>query len=377
MLLLGDPSHHRDAATFVAPAPQTARALARLTVRTPVGSALDVGAGSGVQALLAARHSTRVTATDVNPRALAYCRLNAMLNDIHNVTPALGSGFQTLGRRRFFLIVSNPPYVVSPDALLMYRDSGLPGDTFCRSLVEAAADHLEDGGLAHITCNWIVPHGELWDAPLRSWVKGKGCDALCILWRLWDPLLYAASWSQDALVLGGGGLGDTLDRWTDYYSPLGLSAIGDGAIVLRRRKSGVNWFQQFEMDHEPLVSGGDHVRRLIEGQDHWSRIGGSTGILDRTFRWVDGHRLEQAVIRRNGRYLADHTVIRDRAGLPLTCSVTPAATRVLLELDGTRPVRDIVLEVGTILLSERDSLSAQSAQAIEKLILGGFVVPAD
>ena len=44
--------------------------LAGITVRTPVGSALDLGTGSGIQALHASRHATRVTATDLNPRAL-------------------------------------------------------------------------------------------------------------------------------------------------------------------------------------------------------------------------------------------------------------------------------------------------------------------
>lgn len=41
--------------------------LAGLAVRRPVRAALDLGAGSGVQALHAARHAQRVTATDLNP----------------------------------------------------------------------------------------------------------------------------------------------------------------------------------------------------------------------------------------------------------------------------------------------------------------------
>ncbi len=41
--------------------------LAGITVRTPVSAALDLGTGSGIQALHASRHATRVTATDLNP----------------------------------------------------------------------------------------------------------------------------------------------------------------------------------------------------------------------------------------------------------------------------------------------------------------------
>lgn len=60
----------------------TARLLAALTVRRSIGTALDLGTGGGVQALLAARHSRRVVAVDVNPRALRYTAFNARLNGL-------------------------------------------------------------------------------------------------------------------------------------------------------------------------------------------------------------------------------------------------------------------------------------------------------
>ena len=59
--------------------------LSRLTVRRPVETALDVGSGCGIQAILAARHSGRVVATDVNARALAFAAFNARLNGVENV----------------------------------------------------------------------------------------------------------------------------------------------------------------------------------------------------------------------------------------------------------------------------------------------------
>ena len=56
--------------------------LAQLTLREPVGSALDLGTGCGVQALHLAAHSERVVATDVNTRALRLARFNAALNGV-------------------------------------------------------------------------------------------------------------------------------------------------------------------------------------------------------------------------------------------------------------------------------------------------------
>ncbi len=55
---------------FVAGVAPASLTLAGLTARPTVGSALDIGTGCGVQALLAAAHSGRVVAVDVNPRAI-------------------------------------------------------------------------------------------------------------------------------------------------------------------------------------------------------------------------------------------------------------------------------------------------------------------
>ena len=110
--------------------------LAGLTVRTPVASALDLGTGSGIQALHAARHATRVTATDLNPRALHFARLTLALSGAREPDLREGSLFEPVGDDRYDLIVSNPPFVISPGARLTYRDGGMGGDDLCRTLVQ-------------------------------------------------------------------------------------------------------------------------------------------------------------------------------------------------------------------------------------------------
>ena len=56
--------------------------LAQLTLRRPVGRALDLGTGCGVQSLHLARHADAVVATDLNPRALDLARITFALNGI-------------------------------------------------------------------------------------------------------------------------------------------------------------------------------------------------------------------------------------------------------------------------------------------------------
>ncbi|EWM16824.1 methyltransferase, partial [Kutzneria sp. 744] len=55
--------------------------LARATARRPVDTVLDLGTGCGVQALHAARHANRVTATDLSERALSLASATFRLNE--------------------------------------------------------------------------------------------------------------------------------------------------------------------------------------------------------------------------------------------------------------------------------------------------------
>ena len=131
------------------------RVLASLTTRLPVGSALDVGTGNGLQALLAARHADHVVAVDINPRAVRFAAFNALLNKVANVEALEGNLLEPIEGRVFDLVVCNPPYVISPAAELVYRDSGLPGDTFCEGLVRRMPAAVAEGGLAFVLVSWV------------------------------------------------------------------------------------------------------------------------------------------------------------------------------------------------------------------------------
>jgi SAM-dependent methyltransferase len=47
---------------------------------------LDIGTGSGILALLMSRHSEKVHAIDINPRAIEFARFNAWFNECANIT---------------------------------------------------------------------------------------------------------------------------------------------------------------------------------------------------------------------------------------------------------------------------------------------------
>ena len=120
---------------------------------------LDMGTGSGciAVALGHARPDARVLATDASEAGLAVARRNAERNGVRNVTFLHGRWFRPLGRRRFDVIASNPPYVASDDPHLGRGDvrfepigaldGGPDGLDALREIAAAAPHYLKPGGL--------------------------------------------------------------------------------------------------------------------------------------------------------------------------------------------------------------------------------------
>ncbi|MBV8083199.1 MAG: methyltransferase, partial [Chloroflexi bacterium] len=185
---------------FVMGVSDSTRMLAHTTIRRRSESALDMGTGGGYHAILAAPHAQRVVGVDINARAIAFAHFNAALNSCQNVEFRTGNMFEPVAGQTFDLIVSNPPFVISPDKAFVYRDSGLGGDEVSRTLIQTLPRYLTPNGVGHVTFNWVHQPNEDWDAPLRQWIAGSGCDAWFIREASYDPLAYAMLWNQRLLV---------------------------------------------------------------------------------------------------------------------------------------------------------------------------------
>jgi release factor glutamine methyltransferase len=74
---------------------------------------LDMGTGSGVCAVFAARYARRVVAVDINAAAARCAGMNALLNDLEQrIEVRHGDLFAPVPGERFDLILFNPPFVV-------------------------------------------------------------------------------------------------------------------------------------------------------------------------------------------------------------------------------------------------------------------------
>lgn len=222
---------------FVLGVSSASSTLAQLTIRRPVGSALDLGTGCGVQTLHLADHAAAITATDVNPRTLELATLTLALNGV-SAELLDGSLFEPVAGRRFDLIATNPPYVMSPPQVgeerLAYRETGYRGDAMMEHLVRRAADHLNPGGVCHILGNWAHLGDRPWQDRLADWVAGTGLDAHIVQREVLDVPAYVELWLADAGLAGSPDYRSRYAEWLDYFAGLGIEAVGMGWLLLTR-----------------------------------------------------------------------------------------------------------------------------------------------
>ncbi|HEV7362791.1 MAG TPA: HemK2/MTQ2 family protein methyltransferase [Solirubrobacteraceae bacterium] len=128
--------------------------LADIVEREPLAPGarvLDLGSGSGVLAVAAARKTAEVTAVDVSRRAVTTTWLNARLNGV-SVRAVRGDLFAPVRGERFALIVSNPPYLPSandgpPRGPARAWEAGRSGRALVDRICVEAHDHLRPGGV--------------------------------------------------------------------------------------------------------------------------------------------------------------------------------------------------------------------------------------
>ena len=234
--------------------------LVHQAVRSPVGSALDLGTGCGVQALHLAAHAQRVVATDVTARSLALAGLTARLNAVE-IDLRDGGFFAPVAGERFDLVLTNPPFVISPptDAadLLIYRDSGMPGDGAVERIVREVSAYLNPGGWCQVLANWELPSDRAWEERIASWIEDTGLSAWVVQREVLDPAQYVELWLKDSghHPSTGGDVADYERRyaaWLAWLDQRGVAGVGFGWINLRRPAGGEPVVRRIEQWHHDV-----------------------------------------------------------------------------------------------------------------------------
>ena len=384
--------------------------LAGLTPRTPVRTALDLGCGCGIQTLYLLRHAEHVVATDISARALAFTAFNAALAGVRvtgapgtpgalDVAPgsdsapdtASGAGLlellhgsllEPVAGRRFDLIASNPPFVLTPPAvreaglpLMEYRDAGgpiLPG------LVAGLAEHLEPGATAVMLGNWEHRGAGSWRDAVAAWLPEE-LDAWILERELQDPVEYATMWLRD------GGLTPerdpeafdaALEAWIDDFEARDVRGVGFGYLIVHRpRRPREPW----RLLEEVTTSGqgvlGPHVAEVLEVRERLAGLD-DEAVADLRPLLAPDVTEERHLIPG----AAEPTVIllRQGGGLGRTLQASTAVAALAGVADGELSVGQVASAVAALSeLNAADALAlrAEMVEATRHLLTTGFLRP--
>ena len=365
--------------------------LAGLTPRTRVRNALDLGCGCGIQTLYLLRHAEHVVATDISERALAFTAFNAALAGVC-VTgdPDAGSGggggrlellrgslLEPVAGRRFDLIASNPPFVLTPPAvreaglpLMEYRDAGGP---VLPELVAGLREHLEPGAAAVMLGNWEHRDADSWREAVATWIP-EGLDGWVIEREVQDPVEYATMWLRDGGLTperDAEGFDAALGAWIDDFEVRGVQGVGFGYLIVHRPLRPRDPWRLLE---EVTTSGqgvlGHHVAEVLEVRE---RLAGLDDDAVADLRPVlapdvteERHFIPGA---------AEPTVIllRQGGGLGRTIRASTVVAALAGVADGELSVGQIASAVVALTGEDAIGLRAEMVEATRHLIAVGFL----
>ena len=378
--------------------------LARCTIRRPVGSVLDLGTGCGVQALHARRHARRVTATDLSARALAFARftlaLNRGLNPGDEVPVELleGSLLEPVAGRQFDLVVSNPPFVITPRRpdvpAYEYRDGGLVGDALVERLVAGVGAVLAPGGVAQLLGNWEHRRGTPWQERVGAWLDASGLDGWIVQREVQDVAQYAETWIRDGGLPDPPRYAELYRAWLADFEARQVEAVGFGMITLRRpaadpgsaggalRGAGSGTpagagrppLRRLEELAGPLDRPvGDHLADCLDAAD-WLAATGDEALL--ASRLVVASDVTEERHHRPGEEDPSVILLRQGGGFGRVVRVGSELAAVVGACDGELALGPIIGAVAQLVSEPVDAVQGAVVPALRALVADGFARPA-
>lgn len=362
------------------------RTLAQLTVREPRERVLDLGTGCGIQALHAAAHAREVVATDIDERALAFARFNAALNlppQAGSVTTRAGSMLEPVAGERFDLVVSNPPFVITPRgagvAEFTYRDGGASGDDLVRTLLRSLPTVLAPGGVAQLLGNWEHRRSQPWNERVSAWVADLGLDAWIIQREVQDPAEYAELWLRD------GGLTADRDRagyerayeaWLADLASREVEGVGFGFLTLRRPAGGgaelrSPWIRVEEITGSVQQPLGATVSGVLAAVDRWSGASAADLLAQ---HWVVASDVTEERFFTPGEASPSVILLRAGGGFGRTVRCDTALAAFVGACDGDLSGGQIVAALAGLLEVEAAALVAQIVPQLRGLVLDGLLL---
>jgi len=200
--------------------------------RNPCDRFLDLGAGTGVAALIAARdYAGHAWACDIAQRSADFSEFNRRLNGLENVTVGCGDLYAPVAGLQFDRIVTHPPYVPVLKATHIFRDGGDDGEQIVRRVIEGLPDHLAPGGRFYALTMLADREGESVEERIRRWLGP--CQAM------FDVAIIAETSREPADFVGramqkGMHRMEELNYWSKLFRTTKARYLVYGTVLVQR-----------------------------------------------------------------------------------------------------------------------------------------------
>ena len=354
--------------------------LASWTPRDPVERALDLGTGCGVQTLHLAGHAGSIVATDLSERALGMARFTLALAGV-SADLRRGDLLEPVVGEDFDLVVSNPPFVITPRRLGIpvheYRDGGRAGDALVAALVRSVGSQLRPGGRAHLLANWEIPRGADWRDVWRVWLDGTGLDAWVIQREVQDPAEYAETWIRDGGVTPGSAtFDDRYAAWLADFASRDVAGIGFGVVNLARPLTGRAPGVRLEDHRGPVTASmGPTVAARLDAVS-WLAQHDAAGTTERALldtAWTVAPDVTEARHFRPG---AEHPAVielHQGGGFGRRVAVDTVGSALVSVSDGALTARAALAAIADLLAVDADEITAGAIPTLRALVSDGLV----
>lgn len=335
--------------------------LESLTIRRQVNSTLDIGTGTGIQAMLAARHSGKVVATDINARAVNVATFNAWLNGF-DIDCRVGDMFNPVKNETFDLIISCPPFVISPDDRFHYVDSGHPGDQFLEKLITEGVHYLNEGGFFQVMCQVVQYGKKTWSERIASWIEGAGCDAWILYRNTLSPEEHARMWVPER----SGTSEQIIQEWVEYYNKNGITSITSGLLTIRKNSTHENWFK---VDEIPRGVGycGHSIENRFHAHDFLDLVIDDEDLLDATLIFsADIDERQTSTDNSSTKFIIQLT-----KGLVYSENINDVTMSFLRQCDGKMTIGEAIVETEKLLKQKIDR--HEHLNIVRELFVKGFL----
>ncbi len=284
----------------------------------------------------------------------------------------MGDGFAPVAGLRFDLILSNPPFFITPQSDYLFCDNQMELDQLCRLLVRQAPAHLNEGGYMQMLCEWAQVGEQPWEERIAEWLDGSGCDA----WVMKGLTQYPEEYAQHRIRETTPDTGrdqELYEGYMEYYRSRGVQAIHDGLIVMRRR-SGKNWVRIEEVPKTPSGDLGELILSTFAAHDLLLEMESDEKLLAIKPRLAAHVRLEQVCNQSGNSWHAESLTLRLTRGFPFHWKIQPLVAEFLVTCDGSRTAGQAIEALAESANAPVDIVRRECLAMMRKLVEKGFVV---